>query len=388
MGLSVCMLVTDIDAATGGLQKTSLHLLRELARRGSKTFICARNYHARARNEVRDGIVIHRAPVVSRSLSALNSLVYLVDTLIWLTLNRKRYDLIHCQQMFGPAMVGLLAKRLLRKPVSVGLHMSGKELGEVAQVQRMPLAKLRLRQLRSVDRWVALSSAMKSEIHTLGVSPEQVVIIPNGAVVPAETAFDDVTRQRYRTALCLTYQKIAVFSGRLSWEKGLDTLLYAWKRVNEHHPDAHLLILGEGGLSRNVESELRALHRQLGLEEVVHFLGHVSNVGDFLLASDLYVLPTRSEGLSCALIEAMAAGTAIVTTNIPANLDLIEDGVSGSLVRPGDAEGLADAITQTFDIPQQAKRFGRAAREKAERDLSVEAMAVQYSRLFSSLITV
>lgn len=382
---SICMLVTDFDAATGGLQKTSRQLLGELTRRGASTFVCARNYHARPRVEVQDGITIRRSPVVSRAVPALNSLIYLLDTMFWLVRNRRRYDVIHCQQMYGPAMVGLFAKLLLRKPVLVGLHMSGETLGEVAIARRMPFARFRLRQYREVDRWVALSSEMEREIHTLGVPPEQVVVIPNGAVPPGETAFDPETRRRYRAALGLSYPQIAVFTGRLSWEKGVDVLLRAWERVHEHRPDAHLLILGEGVPHRNVEPELRALQRSLGLEEVVHFLGHVSNVGEYLLAADISVLPTRSEGLSLALIEAMSAGTAIVTTNIPANLDIVEDGVSGLLVDPDDAEGLAAALTRIFDDPELGMRLGRTARDKAERDLSVESMASRYADVYSSL---
>jgi glycosyltransferase involved in cell wall biosynthesis len=380
------MLVTDIDAPTGGLQKTSRHLLRELNRRGLKTYVCARNYHGLPRNEVQEGTLIHRSPVLSRSLAALNSLIYLIDALCWLVRHRKQYEVIHCQQMFGAATVGLFAKKLLGKPVTVGLHMSGSELGEVAHIHRMPLAKFRLRQLREVDRWVALSREMEGEVQTLGVLPEQVVVIPNGVVLPVETAFAPGVRERYRAALNLEkYKQVAVFTGRLSWEKGLDTLLEAWKMLQDRHPEAHLLLLGEGVPFRNVEPELRALREQLGLENVVHFLGHVSNVGEYLLASDIFILPTRSEGLSVALVEAMAAGTTIVTTDIPANRDIIETEVTGLLFPPNDARELAAALARVLDEPQLAERLRRNARTRAERDLSVEAMASRYLDAFSEV---
>lgn len=384
--VSLCMLVTDVDAPTGGLQKTSRHLLRELNRRGHRTYICARNYHGLPRHEVQEGTLIHRSPVLSRSLAALNSLIYLIDTLWWLIRHRNQYDVIHCQQMFGATMVGLLAKKMLRKPVTVGLHMSGNELGEVANLHRMPLANFRLRQLRDVDRWVALSREMESEIRTLGVAPEHVVVIPNGVVLPAETASTKGVRERYRAALGLEqYPQVAVFTGRLSWEKGLDTLLEAWKLLRVRHPQIHLLLLGEGVPFRNIEPELRALHQRLGLEDVVHFLGHVSNVGEYLLASDIFILPTRSEGLSVALIEAMAAGTTIVTTDIPANRDIIEDEVTGLLFQPNDIEGLASALARALDEPQLVARLRRNARQRAERDLSVAAMTSRYLEAFSEV---
>jgi len=384
VGLSVCLLVTDIDSLTGGIQKQSHHLLLELNRRGVGTYVCARNYCGKPRQEIQKGVFIHRSPVISRSLPALNSILYLVDALAWLIRNRKRYQVIHCQQMFGAAMVGLLAKKLLHKPVVVRVTTSG-ELGEVRHLPQMPLAGWRLRQLRGVDGWVALTAAMKGEIHTLGVPSERVSIISNAAEIPVDASFDPVARERYRASLGLSYRPLVVFSGRLSQEKGLDTLLQAWKLLHSQRPPAHLLLLGEGGAFRNVEAALRALCRDLKLDEVVHFLGHLPNVGEYLLASDVFVLPTRAEGMSNALIEAMAAGMAIVTTDIPANRELFQDEVNALLVRPDDSQGLATAISRLLADPPLARRLGQAAREKAIGDLSVAAMATRYLALYSRL---
>jgi glycosyltransferase involved in cell wall biosynthesis len=384
--LSICMLITDFDQRTGGIQAQSRRLLRELHHRGIGTCICTRNYHHLPRHEEQDGIHIRRSPAVHRSLAVVNSIIYLVDTLVWLALNRRQYDLLHCQQMFGAAIVGLLAKKLLRKPTLVRVTVSGAQ-GEVSSLRSMPFAALRLQFLRGVDHWVALTSEMRSEIGSLEVPTERVTIIPNSATLPGETNYGPGVRERYRASLRLTYPQIAVFSGRLSREKGLDTLLQAWKLLQPRHPDAHLLLLGEGGAYRNMEKELHALCRQLELQNVVHFLGHVGNVGEYLLSADLFVLPTRQEGMSNALVEAMAAGTAIVTTGISANRDLVHDGVNGLLVPPDDVEGLAAAISRLLADPLSAEHLGRSAREKAERELSVETMASRYLEIYERLLS-
>lgn len=384
--LSVCMLITDIDYPGAGIQMQSNRLLKELHKCGVGTYVCARNYHHRSRKEQRDGVVIRRSPVVSRSTFTLNSISYILDSLSWLILNRKKYDVIHCQQMFGPAMVGLLAKKILRKPVLVRVTTTG-NLGEVRHVQKMPLARLRLRQLRNVDCWIALTEEMKREICTLGISPEKIVIIHNSTTLPALTASAPNVRERSRTQLGLKYSKIAVFTGRLSKEKGLDSLLYAWRLVVDKVPEAHLLLLGEGGEFRNVEAELRHLRDELNLERVVHFLGYKANVVDYLLCSDVFVLPSYVEGMSNSLVEAMGAGVAIVATDIPANRELIENGSNGILVPPGDAASLGAAMISVFQSPGLCQMLGDSAREKAKLSLDLKITTQKYLTVYHKLLS-
>jgi len=379
------MLTADIDSPTGGVQGQAIRLLRELTSRGIAGSVCTRNYSNLSRDETRDGIRIHRSPVLDRSSRVANSAAYIVDAVTWLMDHRSEYDIIHCQQMFGPATAGLLARPLVKKPVIVRVSSTG-ELGEVADLHRMPLAKLRIRQLRGVDHWVALTHLMASEIQTLGVPAGQITVIPNAAVIPGDSAVEPATRSRYRRLLGLDHPRIAIYSGRLSSEKNLDTLLQAWKSVSAQFPDAHLLFAGSGGAFRNVEPQLRALQESLHLAGSVHFLGHVSNITDYLLAADVFVLPTSTEGMSNALLEAMAAGNAIVTTDIEANREVVTDGDTARLVPPRDVEALAAAIRSVFSSPDLACRLGRRAREQAIQRHSVRAMADAYIAVYERAI--
>jgi len=381
------MLTADLDSPTGGVQGQSVRLLKELSSRGIAVSVCTRNYHHMARSEVREGIHIHRSPAWSRSLRALNSASYLANAVTWLARHRSEYDVIHCQQMFGPATAALLAKPLVRKPVIVRVSSTG-ELGEVADLRRMPLASARIRQLRDVDHWVALTRLMASEIETLGVSADRISIVPNGATVPNDSAVQPDTRAKYRERLGLRYGRIGIYSGRLSSEKNLDTLLQAWVGIRADFPGAHLLLVGAGGAFRNVEASLRELQAKLGLEQCVHFVGHVTNVSEYLLASDVFVLPTSTEGMSNALLEAMAAGNAIVTTDIEANREVVSAGETALLVPPRDAEALRHAIARVFATDDLASRLGSRARQLAERRHSVRAMADAYLEVYERAIQV
>jgi glycosyltransferase involved in cell wall biosynthesis len=124
----------------------------------------------------------------------------------------------------------------------------------------------------------------------------------------------------------------------------------------------------------------------LGLSGRVVLPGSFDNVDDVLAAADLFVLPSESEGLSHALLEAMAAGLPIVATDIPGNAVAIRDGVEGSLVRPRDSAALAAAIDKIFADPPRAAELGAAARHRAQECFSLERMVDAHLALFARLL--
>jgi len=384
-GMGVCFLITDIDTSTGGVQSISLRLMNELNKRGAKTFVCARNYLNRQTDEQINETRIYRAPTFRRFPTVLNSASYLFYGLLWLIRHRKQYDVIHCQQIFAPAMLGLLARKILRKPVLIGVHRSG-DLGEVADLRKAPFRSLRLRQVRNADCWTVLSEEMREELESVGIAPEKIKFVPNSVVIPSEVAYAPGVKNVYRAKLDLPYEKIVVFSGRLSAEKNLDVLVKSWAKVYQQNPQAHLLILGKGGGFPDVESEVKALCSELGLDKTIHFLGFKSNPIEYLLAADVFVLPTSTEGMSVALIEAMAAGSAIITTDISANQYLCQNEANSLLVAPGDVDRLAESLTRILNEPNLLEQLGRAAREKACQDLSVEVMTNRYLSLYLNLV--
>jgi glycosyltransferase involved in cell wall biosynthesis len=358
--------------------------LSELNKKGIQTFVCARNYYNLPRREKINGTHFHRSPVIGSSM-AINSILYLIDSLLWLVWNRKKYGVIHCQQMFGPAMVAAIVSFIINKPILVRVTAGG-ELGEVKDVRQMPFANLRFKLLKRITKWVALTKEMKCEIETLNIPPEKIEIIYNATDIPKESAFDEEIKSNFRAKLGLDYEKIVVFVGRLSEEKGLDILVRAWQIVRKKYPQANLLLLGEGGAYRNVEKEIRELVSELKLNEAVHFLGHIANAKDYILASDIFVLPSRSEGMSNALVEAMAAGIAIVATDIAANQEICTNEVNSLLVRPNEPQVLAEIIIKLFDMPNIAENLARQAKTFAKENLSTEVMTSKYVNLYREML--
>lgn len=372
----VCLLVTNIDAPSGGVQRNSRLLLKNLQERGINTYACVRNYHGKSRNEVIDGTVIHRSPVAAAGL-LINGIIYFADTVLWLIRNRNRYDIIHCQQMFGPTMAAAVVSYIIRKPILTRVTAMG-ELGEVQQIRELPFARLRAKLIKRVSRWVALTEKMKQELISFGIPSDKIAIIYNSTDIPAPANHAPQGKADLRKELGLEGVKTAVFVGRLSAEKNLDVLLHAWVAVCDVFPQAVLLLLGEGGAYRNVEPRLRELVVELRIDESVRFLGHVSRVKHFVFAADVFVLPSRTEGMSNALVEAFSCGAAIVATDIPGNAELCIDRVNSLLVPVGDSTALACAVIKIFGSSELAGVLGAAARNMAEEKLTVDNMVSKY----------
>jgi glycosyltransferase involved in cell wall biosynthesis len=141
-------------------------------------------------------------------------------------------------------------------------------------------------------------------------------------------------------------------------------------------------LIGDGPL----RAELEALTADLNLTDRVRFLGSRDDVAALLVAADVAVLSSRSEGLSLALLEAMAAGKPVVATRVGGNPEVLTDGETGRLVPPADPEALAAALLEVLDQPGQAAALGRAARSRVVERFSLRGMVTQYEQVYERLL--
>lgn len=384
----ICMLSSKCYASSdmgGGLERSAHRLCRQLLTDGCRVFVLTRNYDGLARQELIDGVEVRRFPVWGRQ-RVLASLSYLVQALWWLLVHRRDYHLIHGHQSYAPATIGACAKLLLGKPVLVKVSTADL-FSERRELERLPLFFFRRWLLRRIDRFVVVNPHAREEFVELGIDAARIVHIPNGVPISQERALDAATRRQARARLGAPWERLVVFVGRLSEEKNLDVLLEAWPSVLRRHPDAQLALVGDGGTFRNAEPALRQQAGRLGVEASVHFVGRVSDVTDYLLAADLFVLPSSTEGMSNALLEAMAVGLPIVATRVPGNCELIRDEDSGLLVEPKDPQALAQAIIRLLWAPEQAARLGQAARETAASRFAIQRIGQDYLALYAELLS-
>jgi glycosyltransferase involved in cell wall biosynthesis len=163
--------------------------------------------------------------------------------------------------------------------------------------------------------------------------------------------------------------------------KGLGDLVAAMREIGAR-TTAHLLLVGDGPARRSTE----ALVRRDGLTARVHFLGERSDVPSCLRAADLFVFPSYTEGLPNALLEAMAAGLAVVTTDIPGCRDLITHEREGLLVPSGSPSAFAAAITRLLEDPALGQRLGQAARAKVQQGYGLAACCARWAGLYAACL--
>jgi glycosyltransferase involved in cell wall biosynthesis len=219
-----------------------------------------------------------------------------------------------------------------------------------------------------------MTKAIEDNLKVAGVPLSKIFRISNGIEVTNES---DQTFQQIRFPTVL-------FVGNLYQQpaKGIDILLKAWCIVGRKHPNAELNIIGDGNLASFIH-----FTKKLGLEQSVHFLGKLSQLEHYYRKSSIFVLPSRREGMSNALMEAMLHGLPCVATDISGSRELIDHGSNGLLVPPKDIDALATAINYMISNPDEAALMGRLGRRKIIEEFNMDIICTQYVSLYKSLMT-
>jgi glycosyltransferase involved in cell wall biosynthesis len=176
-----------------------------------------------------------------------------------------------------------------------------------------------------------------------------------------------------------------VFVGRLAPEKGLTFLIRGWTSVRKAFPEARLILVGEGPERPVLEAEAGALDLRVGPNQAIEFRGAVADVTAALRNADLFVLPSLEEGMSIALLEAMALGIPLVASSIPGNRRLVSDFKHGRLAPAEDPQALARVITEQWGNYDRAFHMSRAARSRVQSEFSITAVARRHMKLFESI---
>ena len=279
-------------------------------------------------------------------------------------LRARRVTAVHSHE-FTMAVYGAAASRLLGVPHVATMHGG---IGFSDRWRRRVAFRWACRTSRAV---VAVSRASAAEMEArLGLSPGTFQVIPNG-IRPEHASGAD-----FRGELSLPGATLLILAvGNLYPVKGHAVLLRA---LSSCGIAAHLAIAGRG---EELES-LAALAKELGLGGRLHLLGYRADIADLLAAADVFAMPSLSEGLPLALLEAMFAGKAIVASAVGGIPEVITDRVEGLLVPPADIGALSGAMTELLGDPELRTRLGQAAATLARSRYSIETMAASYLSLF------
>jgi glycosyltransferase involved in cell wall biosynthesis len=378
MSKGVMMLVNEFPPLpVGGAERQAERLSGWLAARGWNVSVLTRGADGLPAHETRDGFTILR--VRPRGPRKLGTLTFVLGSLWTLFQQRENYAILHAHLAFGPAFAAVAAARALGKRVIVKLGNSG-EFGDIHVSQKTLRGRVRLSALRHwADAVIALDDAMQVEALAAGFDPRRLRRMNNG--IDFELFSSDCSKSDARSALKLDGKVIVLFMGRLSEQKSLPTLLNAFALARENCPALHLLLLGDGPSRAALES----LADALAVSDNVTFAGSQRDVHPYLTAADVFALPSVSEGISNALLEAMSAGLACVATPVGGNAEVLESGACGMLVAARDVSAWAAALSDLGNDSQRCERLGTAARQRVRERYDFSVVGEQYESLYREL---
>jgi glycosyltransferase involved in cell wall biosynthesis len=235
---------------------------------------------------------------------------------------------------------------------------------------------------RFADWVVANSEAGRDFLIQRGVSSDRIKVIYNGIDLDRlRVSREDTEQVRRQLGVTSDGRAIGILA-RLFPQKRHDVFLRAAAIIHQVMPDVKVSIVGDGPL----RSQLENLSSELGLGERVVFFGEQKNVGAYLSALDIAVLPSETEGCSNSILEAMALGKPVVATEAGGNRELISDGETGLLVPLGDADALAHSVMKLLSNRSAAQEMGQKARQAVASRFSVENMVNQYQSLYEETL--
>jgi glycosyltransferase involved in cell wall biosynthesis len=341
----------------GGYERAAERIAQGLVQKGHHVHVFTerRDFNWPAR-EHSGGVVIER--YWCRYQPRWHTITSALSLALRLLPRGRSFDVWHLFQSGVSGGVSIALARLLRRPIVLRLA-STNETGLAATVAGRRITPLLEALHRRVNGCQVGSRDMQTEALAFGIPATAVRLIPHAVDTGQFAPLDALGKARLRERLNLGAGVVAVYAGRLSWEKDPLALVEAWRTIAAERPDASLVMLGDGPLRGDVE---RAVEKY-ALGASVQCLGMREDVAEWLKAGDVFVLSSKLEGFSNALLEAMSSGLAVVSTRVSGTVDVFAHADVGELVDAGDTAELARATLRLIDDHPRREECGRRARE-------------------------
>ena len=322
------------------------------------------------RRDVVDGVPVWRVFVditsrPSKLMASLHMIAALLRLIPWC-------DVVHIHGFSTKNVIVTGAARLFRRPVVLSLHTA--EHDEAPNIrQHSPMAWWAFRR---ANLYLSVSPRLVDAYLAAGLSADRIRLVPNGIDMERFREADGVERTQLRRRLDLPVERpIVLFVGFFSQDKQPRVAFDAWMTLWDHHRiDTTLLFVGATKsayfeVDDTLADRMRSDAEASGRADRLRFTGMTHAVHDYMRAADVFVLPSRREGLPVALLEAMSCGLPCVASRLPGATDtIISHGENGLLVPVGDAAAVADALATVLrDAPLAATLGARARATVRER---------------------
>jgi len=377
------MLIFRYYPIIGGSERQLQHLSKKLASGNFNVFILTKKYKKLCKFEIVDDIPVYRLRTIGKGFKGKFSMfTFIINCSLFLIKNKKKYDVIHIHgaSPFG-SIAAFIGKRLSKK-VILKIATGGK-YGDLAGLKTSLFGNFQKKLYKKYcDIYIAISLQLREELINSGFDENKIYNIPNGVDSHLFRPVNVQKKENIKSQLSLSSQNIVTFVGRLVQRKGIDILLKSWPKVLKKFPNSHLIIIGSGPN----EKSFKILSKVINCENSVSFKGNIDNIIPYLQCSDIFVLPSRSEGLSNALLEAMATGLPVIATNIGGTLDIIKNGYNGIIVKKEDPKQLSEAIIKILKDKDLAEILRKNARKSAIKNYSLQSISEKYIEIYKYLL--
>ena len=366
----------------GGAERQAEKLAEALVRIGCRVVILTPRIDPNSPDsEEINGVIIDRFPLndLARRYPLSGIALLNIPYILWQIFNAVKprlheSDILHCHsaslQTVGAGIAGFLADVPVLCKAATGDKRS--DLGKIEETGVSGLLVAWLARF-VIGTWVATTSAVGDALICAGVKPDKIMNIPNGAKLSINP----------NVQAKVGGVKHFLYLGRLSKnsQRDIPTVISAFDRLAAAHKDIELAIVGGGDLYDITRCQIDACQAR---ERI--FLPGFDKPEPWLFWADCFVLPSRREGLSNALLEAMAAGLPCIANDILPNREVLADGKAGVLVPVGDEDRLFEAMLSMVDDADHALAMRVAALIRVESHYSIEAVAASYMSLYTELI--
>ena len=363
--MNILILTTHLNS--GGITSYLLTLSRGLVKDGHQVWIASSGGNME-KDFVAQGVNLKNLNIKTKS--ELSPKLYFALTPLKQLVKEEHIQIIHAQTRITQVLAYFL-KRLTKTPYVTTCHGFFKPKF--------------FRKMFSCwgDGTIAISQAVYDHlVQDFQVSKNKISLIGNGVNVNDFPYVDDRLRQLNRTKWNLNNDPTIGIIARLSDVKGQDILITAMKEVIQKIPKAKVLIVGEG----KMDMMLKDLVNTLNLNEHVVFYPVVDKTVEMLSLFDIFVMPSRQEGLGISVMEAQASGLPVIASRVGGIPSLIEDGKTGLLFEPENVHELAAAIVRVIEDKTLAVQLGQQAREFIKANYSAQQMVERTIKFYKQFL--
>jgi len=374
-GVRVCMVSFYFHPDYSGSSIQALNLSRELVSYGVQPIIVCGNLSNRPRRERYENILVHRLPVARRRNVQIPS--FWVSLAAFLVRHRREFDIVHAHGTLQHGTAALCG-RLFGKPSILKIAMAGSDIAFNRQGRIW--GGLNRFMVEKFDHYVATTDVIAQEIAS-ELDGTRTIRIPNGVDTAKHLPLEADAQVNLRAQLGLPQGPLVTFVGIINGRKNIDGILRIWERAVRHGSPGHLVLVGpvpdDTPSARQYRSQLDEYITAHNLADRVTFTGYRHDAVRYLQAADVFLFPSRQEGMPNVVLEAMASGLPVVAANVGGVADFVESPDGGALVAKGDAAAMGAEILDLVNDEQRRRRAGAFNRQRATTKFSWRTSAEQ-----------